>query len=224
MTAQSQAPVTETVVFQGVMPTVLADLHAPTPDGEIKERQAYGRGGPISNPDGSPKMLSYVDARYVQERLDEVVGPANWQTKYEDTPGGIRCGIGIYVDGQWVWKWDAGIPSNIEPVKGAHSDAFKRAAVQWGIARDLYGDREDEDDFEPAPTVMQQVQPNGRQQRYAQQPQQQAPVAQQVTTQEPPPECAFHGPMIWKSGVKNGKHWQGWFCSVQQCTTSPQWR
>ena len=35
------------------------------------------------------------------------------------------------------------MPSNIEPDKGAHSDAFKRAGVQWGIARDLYDDRDE---------------------------------------------------------------------------------
>jgi hypothetical protein len=139
-------------------------LAAPTPASEIKSRTAYGKNGPVYNPDGTPKMLDYVDARFVQERLDEVVGQGNWQTQFQDTPGGIRCGIGILIEGdpiaQWVWKWDVGIPSNIEPVKGAHSDAFKRAAVQWGIGRDLYQDRaEDEPDpSEVQPTVTQQMQ------------------------------------------------------------------
>lgn len=124
----------------GVKPATVLDLARQTPPEEIKQRQAYGRNGPVSNPDGTPKMLDYVDARYVQETLDEVVGPENWQTRFEDTTmDGVRCGIGINVGGNWVWKWDAGVPSNIEPVKGAHSDAFKRAGVQWGIARDLYG-------------------------------------------------------------------------------------
>jgi hypothetical protein len=75
------------------------------------------------------------------DRLDAAVGQENWQDKFEDLPNGsVRCGIGIRQKDGWVWKWDVGDVSDIEPVKGAHSDAFKRAAVKWGIGRDLYGD------------------------------------------------------------------------------------
>lgn len=126
------------VFVAGITAERLELLAAPTPEMEIKQRPVYLHGKPTG------KMLSYVDARYVQDLLDNVIGPAFWQDRYEDTSNGVRCGIGILVANEWVWKWDVGIPSNIEPVKGAHSDAFKRAAVKWGIARDLYDDREDE--------------------------------------------------------------------------------
>ena len=113
----------------GVAADYLNQLHSATPADRIKTRP-----GP-----GGSKPLSYVDARYVMDKLDEL-GPENWQDRYEDRDGGsVRCGIGINVDGEWIWKWDVGTESNIEEDKGAYSDAFKRAAVKWGIARDLYG-------------------------------------------------------------------------------------
>ena len=134
----------------GVIPAALLDLNRPTPDEQVHQRKALGKGGAQVMRDGKPLMLDYVNARYVLDTLDDVVGPANWQSKYEDTPGGIRAGIGILVNFgdhvAWVWKWDAGSPSSIEPVKGSHSDALKRAAVQWGIARDLYDARDGEGD------------------------------------------------------------------------------
>lgn len=169
----------------GVTTAVLADLARETPASEIKQRPALRKGGGQAyKPDSTPLFLSYVDARYVYDTLDEIVGPANWQSAFQETVlEGVRAGIGINVRGVgWVWKWDAGVPSNIEPVKGAHSDALKRAAVQWGIGRDLY-DRPD-DDVDQAnalPTVQQAAQPQGtaRDQRYAgSAPQAAAPVVQ----------------------------------------------
>ena len=39
---------------------------------------------------------------------------------------------------QWISKQDTGTESNMEPSKGAASDAQKRAASAWGIGRELY--------------------------------------------------------------------------------------
>jgi hypothetical protein len=83
--------------------------------------------------------LCYVDARTVMDRLDSVCGFDGWQCTY--TPGvgaSIVCNIGILVAGDWIWKADGAGASDIEPEKGALSDAFKRAAVRWGIGRYLY--------------------------------------------------------------------------------------
>jgi hypothetical protein len=81
--------------------------------------------------------LAYMDARAAMDRLDEVVGPANWQCQY--TPAGpiMICAIGIKFD-DWVWKQDGAGATDIEGEKGALSDAFKRAAVRWGVGRYLY--------------------------------------------------------------------------------------
>lgn len=82
--------------------------------------------------------LAYIDARDVMERLDEVCGVAGWQCEYPHANGKTICSIGILIDGQWIWKADGAGDTDIEASKGAISDAFKRAAVKWGIGRYLY--------------------------------------------------------------------------------------
>ena len=82
--------------------------------------------------------VAYIDARDVQDRLDEVYGD-RWQCKYYQADGLLFCAIGIEVTpNEWVWRSDTGSESNVEKEKGHASDAFKRAAVMWGIGRFLY--------------------------------------------------------------------------------------
>lgn len=82
--------------------------------------------------------LAYIDARDVMSRLDAVVGPADWQDEYQFIGEVIVCRIGIRVVDDWVWKTDGAGKTQIEAEKGGISDAFKRAAVKWGIGRHLY--------------------------------------------------------------------------------------
>lgn len=90
--------------------------------------------------DGTAAMaLAFIDARDVMDRLDEVCGPANWQDRYPHVDKKTVCEIDIYIEGRgWVTKSDGAGDSDIEAEKGALSDAFKRAAVRWGIGRYLY--------------------------------------------------------------------------------------
>lgn len=82
--------------------------------------------------------LAYVDARDVQDRLTEVMG-SGWQCRYIPMPNGTTCcEIGLLIDGQWVWRANGAGNTDFEAEKGAYSDAFKRAAVMWGVARYLY--------------------------------------------------------------------------------------
>lgn len=84
--------------------------------------------------------LAYIDARDVMDRLDEVCGPSNWQRRYPKADAERTiCEIGIRIDGEWVWKADGADDTDYEGVKGGLSDAFKRAAVSWGVGRYLYG-------------------------------------------------------------------------------------
>lgn len=107
-------------------------LAASFADGVVKTRKG---------PDNT--MLDYIDARDVMDRLDAVVGPANWQDEYMPGPeGGVLCKLSILVNGQWVTKCDVGEKTDIEAVKGGCSDAFKRAAVKWGIGRFLYQEKQ----------------------------------------------------------------------------------
>ena len=91
-------------------------------------------------------MLCYVDARYVMDRLDAVVGGANWDSEFLEIKGRLYCKIPIrYVreDGSIgsAFKMDCGTEGNIEKEKAEASDALKRTAVQFGIGRELYSSK-----------------------------------------------------------------------------------
>ena len=85
--------------------------------------------------------VAYMDARAVQKRLDETVGPFNWKNVYSLWHDNSQiCGISIFYDErkEWVTKFDGAENSDFEPIKGGLSDSFKRAASVWGIGRYLY--------------------------------------------------------------------------------------
>ena len=98
--------------------------------------------------------VCYIDARSVQRRLDEVMG-FDWQSEIiVQSSGLVTCRIGLLINGHWRWRMDGTAAVREAPEgqeldlkeeqkremnqKGAASDAFKRAAVQWGVARYLY--------------------------------------------------------------------------------------
>lgn len=115
----------------------LAQLSDPFPRAAVSWRI---QGQPIErNGQWMGMALAYIDARDVMDRLDEVCGPANWQTEFNETAKGRVIGrIGIRVDGEWIWKSDGAGDTAVEGEKGGISDALKRAAVNWGIGRYLY--------------------------------------------------------------------------------------
>ncbi len=84
------------------------------------------------------QCVAYIDARDVQDLLDNVVGAEKWQVKYSEYKGNLFASIGIKCGEEWVFKSDCGTESNVEKQKGEASDAFKRAGVMWGIGRFLY--------------------------------------------------------------------------------------
>jgi hypothetical protein len=86
--------------------------------------------------DGGALIVPYIDARLAIERLNAVC-PHLWTDKYEPTNTGLMwChltvdGITRSDVGTEIGKGDAG-------KKGLVSDAFKRAAVKFGIGVSLY--------------------------------------------------------------------------------------
>ena len=88
--------------------------------------------------------LAYIDARDVMQRLDDVMGAANWQCRYPLSESGLLvCDIGLLLNlpgrgVDWVWRANGAGDTQVEAEKGKCSDAFKRAAVLWGIGRYLY--------------------------------------------------------------------------------------
>jgi hypothetical protein len=118
-------------------------LSAPFPESDLEWKvQSCGE---KNNGEIWARCVPYLTNRAIQDRLDQVVGPENWRNHFT-TVGkdqeGVLCGISIRIGGhggEWVEKQDGAEITDIEPLKGGLSNAMKRAAVQWGIGRFLYG-------------------------------------------------------------------------------------
>lgn len=121
---------------------IMASLKAPfkPEDIEWKPQSATERNGQIS-----VLVVPYLNARAIMDRLDEVCGPM-WKSEFEQmslntakgTKQGFSCRLAIKIGEEWIARVDGAEVSDIESIKGGHSNALKRAAVQWGIGRYLY--------------------------------------------------------------------------------------
>lgn len=100
-------------------------------------RQISWRCGATNKEKTKGIALAYIDARDVMRRLDDVFGMW-WQCKYSHADNKTICEIGVVVEGEWVWRAGGAGDTDIEAEKGAISDAFKRAAVLFGIGQYLY--------------------------------------------------------------------------------------
>lgn len=78
------------------------------------------------------QMLVYIDARDVQDRLDEVCD--NWSNDFKEVNGRLVCNLTINV----ITRTDGAGDTDFEGEKGGLSDAFKRSAVMFGVGRYLY--------------------------------------------------------------------------------------
>jgi hypothetical protein len=115
-------------------PEIFAALAAPFGQGEVGSRSLSGR------------QIHYITARVAMNRLDNVFGPEGWYDRYR--PGGdnsVVCTLTVRLpDGTELTKEDAGGAAGMADAgdddKSAHSDAFKRACVKFGVARYLYRD------------------------------------------------------------------------------------
>ena len=90
----------------------------------------------------------YIDARLVSERLNASVGAGGWEDRYQALSVGqeaLAVGIPVecYLTVLGVTKADVGqiAPGERDDKmwKSAYSDAFKRAAVKFGVGAYLYG-------------------------------------------------------------------------------------
>ncbi|MEK5071663.1 Rad52/Rad22 family DNA repair protein [Sporosarcina sp. FSL K6-1508] len=86
-------------------------------------------------------VLPYITVRSTTKRLDEICG-GFWQSHFDKiTVGGIeafQCRLSLKIGDEWIIRTDAAEVSDFNAVKGGHSNALKRAGVQWGIGRYLY--------------------------------------------------------------------------------------
>lgn len=104
-------------------------------------------------------ILAYTTARGVMNRLDEAVGPGNWEVHFKPIDMGIaaktdKMGNTIDLKGfsctllikfldedgkeKYTIREDVSPCTDFEAIKGGASGAMKRAAAQLGIGRYLY--------------------------------------------------------------------------------------
>src|SRR5262245_26214891 len=112
---------------------LFAALAAPFDSGEVKLRTQGGR------------ELPDVTARTIMNRLDDVLGPENWWDDFVPLEHSVICKLTIRLpDGTVLTKSDAGgyagMPDPGDDDKSGFADAFKRAAVKFGVGRYLYRD------------------------------------------------------------------------------------
>jgi hypothetical protein len=115
---------------------LLSRLSEPFEPSEVKFKPAVVSGN-------RAMALAYVDARVVQDRLDDALGVEGWQDDYEcREDGSVICRLRCLIGGEWIQKVDVGGPSEQpdggDRLKAAFSDALKRAAVKFGVGRYLY--------------------------------------------------------------------------------------
>lgn len=114
--------------------TIKRELERPFPTNKV-----HWRIGATNGDKTRGTALAYVDSRDVMKRLDDVLGPENWQRRYSHVVNGlVVCEVGIRFGDDWIWKADGAGQTDYEGDKGSMSDSFKRAAVNFGIARYLY--------------------------------------------------------------------------------------
>lgn len=140
------------------------------------------------------KDVHYITARIAQNRLDEVLGPENWECDWRivgEVPKGntliilADCTVRIRLGEQTIARTDTGGASNPDPIvarKGAVSDAFKRACVQFGIGRELYGDGVADFEADEIESVEPSAPQPQQQARGKPAPRQEAPKANPVAT------------------------------------------
>jgi hypothetical protein len=115
---------------------LMQKLAEPFEPDEVKWKAQVARGN-------RALAVAYVDARVVEDRLDDVFGVEGWQDSYRVLPNNsVVCTLKVKVGDQWITKEDVGSqseqPDEGDRMKSAFSDALKRAAVKLGIGRYLY--------------------------------------------------------------------------------------
>ena len=125
---------------EGLAPSGVEMIQTPLKFRPLKANEVELRANSKEPINGKIKVLAYKNARVDMNILDETVGALNWQKEYREAKGMLFCRLGIKdaSTGEWIWKSDTGVPSNIDPEKGLASDAFKRAGTNFGIGRELY--------------------------------------------------------------------------------------
>src|SRR5262245_19154923 len=90
---------------------------------------------------GSALIVCYIDARAAEERLNAVC-PGSWAAEHRESPfpNSVICSLIVFGVVRENVGWFAGSDDGAGElaVKGVFSDAFKRAAVKFGVGVSLH--------------------------------------------------------------------------------------
>lgn len=109
----------------------------PFSENEIEFKDVWSKGQKTG------KKIAYISSRALMNRLDMIAGPERWwETEPVVTASGICVGLyittpsGIVVGPRWgCSEW-----TEIAPMRGGETTAFRRACVKFGMGRYLYED------------------------------------------------------------------------------------
>lgn len=105
----------------------------------FRKEELEFRVGATNNDKSMGLALAYVQARAIQNRLDELFGVDGWTVSYKEIAVGFICSLSIKINDRWITKEDGAGMTEYESVKGGISNAFKRVASSgFGIGRYLY--------------------------------------------------------------------------------------
>lgn len=110
------------------MQHVIEELRRPFPAEIVKFRSG-----------GAAGVMAYIDARDAADRLNRVA--PGWSSAFAPSAVGKGVECQITIDG--VTRADVGFSEGTDEmaIKACYSDAFKRAAVMWGVAASVYSYR-----------------------------------------------------------------------------------
>ncbi|MGI8494012.1 MAG: Rad52/Rad22 family DNA repair protein [Pyrinomonadaceae bacterium] len=141
-------------VVSGNFPSTLKQLRQNVDPHLVKSREGW------RDRNGNVHMVDYVEWHTVADILDETA--PNWQHAIRDIKqigDVITVTVAITIDGVTREGIGTGLGESELGIKKAEHDALKRAAVKFGIARELY--RKESDVIERDGAIQQQQQENG---------------------------------------------------------------
>ncbi len=199
-------------------------LKAPTPPDEIQWRVRS-----VTKDETRCSIIAYVDARYMQARLNEAFGVGGWSVRHEVvdpekhvvmttlTVHDMGAGTArLTADTGDTIKQDFGYPNSAndeEPLKSAASDGLKRCCVHLGLTHDIYAmeARWVAYDAQKKQPIM-----DGREAQSSAPSPSTTPAAATGPTAWPswaPKACPSCGAgTILREGIKDGKAWAGAMC------------
>lgn len=105
------------------------------------------RPGSVTRDKQKVQAIPYIDAKHIMYRLDDTLGPFNWQTGLHVESGVTIKGLAIQhpENGEWIWRWEPGhfeAKSDYDAerigVLGSATVGLRRVAAEWGIGRYIY--------------------------------------------------------------------------------------